>query len=523
MKEEKKSQSGEQSFETVDITIGTNMFGRLSDIKNTPSHVLAEFVDNALQSYRENRNVLERISIGYQFQVDINFEWAEKKDLTVIHIRDNAAGIDGEHFNKAFQLAHTPDISTGLNEFGMGLKTAALWLGENWSLCTSALGETEKRTITFDLNEVIKNNLKILPIFRKHVERDTHFTEVFITNLTNNAPTQKSLQKIKTELASIYRKSLHSSEMVLRVNGEELSFVEPAVLVAPATKNPSGEAIAWRKSIDFTFDKYKAKGFIGILRDIDATKNGFVLLRRGRVIIGAESDMRYFPKSLCGSSGTFRYKRMFGELELEGFDVAFNKNDIKDRENLEALMEALKSEIHTKDFDLYNQAEDYRLDIRTKQVRKIVRAHENAQSKKNGQIISLHTTKQEDGSLTIQQPEALGPPFETDTTRKPIVINQFDDKFKVDSVQYQLNVLFIDSGKDLLWVDTSQRDENIVTCKINTKHPFFDAYFKNGIDSSAIALMKTMAMAKFTAKERGNDTTAEMFECFNDYIKQIKV
>lgn len=76
------------------------------------------------------------------------------------------------------------------------------------------------------------------------------------------------------------------------------------------------------KDIDFKFGKYRATGFIAILREINNTQNGLVLLRRGRVIVGAETDGRYFPKSLFGSQGNFRFKRLFGELELDGFEVS---------------------------------------------------------------------------------------------------------------------------------------------------------------------------------------------------------
>lgn len=40
-------------LQTVSIDIKTNMYKRFVDITNTPSHVLAEFVDNALQSFRD--------------------------------------------------------------------------------------------------------------------------------------------------------------------------------------------------------------------------------------------------------------------------------------------------------------------------------------------------------------------------------------------------------------------------------------------------------------------------------------
>ena len=507
------------SIPTVDITIGPNMFGRMSDIKNTPSHVLAEFVDNALQSYRDNKDKLEQIDPDYHLKVEISFEWKEDKADSIIHIKDNAAGINEQQYYEAFKLANTPDNNQGLNEFGMGMKTAALWLGELWSLKTTALGDAIQRSTSFDLNKVMTNSLQALPIFTKPASENEHYTQVDITNLTPNAPTSKSIQRIKDELSSIYRKSLRSHEMEIVVNGESLVFIDSPVLQAPFARTPKGPVLTWRKDIDFKFGKYKAKGFIGILRDINATKNGFVLLRRGRVVIGAEDGFRYFPKSLCGSAGNFRYKRLFGELELEGFDVSFNKNDLKDRENLDALMDALKSVIHTRDFDLYTQAEEYRLDVRTKQVNKIVRGHNTSKSKSE-EVVSISTTKSDPpkGSLeTAPQPTLQ---FEPET-EEPVVMGEYDDYFKVDGVQYRLNVQFVTSGSDLIWVDTSQKKDNIVICKINANHPYFNILGK--VDKPTIALLKTMAMAKFTTKEKGNDTTAEMFDFFNEYIKSTKV
>lgn len=362
--------SDQINIPVVDITIGSNMYGRISDLPNTPSHVLAEFVDNALQSYYDNRDQLCQLNPNYRLRIEIDFSW-EGKNATSITIKDNAGGINAESYANAFKLANTPTNNQGLNEFGMGLKTAALWLGDSWSVKTSALNESVSRTVNFDLNEVISNGLKSLVVVQENEDVNEHYTIVKIEALTNKVPSHNCLTKIKTELSSIYRKFIRLDEVDIIVDGERLEFIETEILCTPSTKNPHGPAIYWRKDIDFTFGKYKAKGFIAILKDIDSTKNGFVLLRRGRVVYGAETDGRYFPKSLSGSTGTFRYKRLFGELELEGFAVSFNKNDLQDKENLEALMEALRSEIHTKDFDLYSQAEDYRLDTRQKSINTI--------------------------------------------------------------------------------------------------------------------------------------------------------
>ena len=79
--------------------------------------------------------------------------------------------------------------------------------------------------------------------------------------------------------------------------------------------------------------EYKAKGFIAILDKIQNGANGLVLMRRGRVIVGG-GDERYFPTVIFGQSGSFRYRRLFGEIELEGFEVSFNKNGFREEEDL---------------------------------------------------------------------------------------------------------------------------------------------------------------------------------------------
>ncbi len=504
----------ETSIPTVDITIGANMYGRISDITNTPSHVLAEFVDNAIQSYLDNKEELLQQEPNYKLQVEITFEWDVEDDnrATKISIRDNAGGIGRDNYAKAFKLAHTPDDNTGLNEFGMGMKTAALWLGEEWCVESTAIGESVSRKIVFDLNSVMANELKSLPVTQREEDAAKHYTLVTITSATKNAPSIKSQQKIMDELASIYRKYLRTDEIELLVNGNKLSFADPIILTAPfhrKTGQPEGEKLYWRKDIDFRFGKYRATGFLALLNTMQQTKNGLALLRRGRVVVGAETDGRYFPKVLFGTVGSPRYKRLFGELELEGFDVAFNKNDIQDRENLEMLMEALKSEIHTKDFDLYTQAETYREDERAKRVKKLVRGHNT--SKNKNEKIEITTQQQ------VESIHSVAPIFPTE----PTVIDQYNDTYVVNGTHYTLNVQFVDSGKELVWIAVNKDAENTIICNINTSHAYFIQF--GNPTPAIIALLKTMAIAKFIAQKKGNDSTGEMLEFFNQFILKTKV
>lgn len=521
------------SINTVDITMGQNVYTTFESLPNTVSHALADFVDNALQSYRDNKARLTEIDPDYKLHVIINIAWNEEDDrATMISISDNAAGINQERYEKAFMPAIKPADNSGLHEFGMGLKTAACWFGNKWSVRTKAIGETEERTIVFDLNEVTKNDLKEIPVTTTAKSPSEHYTKVSITDLTKNAPKLKSLTNIKTELASIYRKSFRENEMILTICGEDITFTDYEILTAPFVKTPDSPPIFWKKDIDFAFGKYKAKGFIAILKTMAKNQNRIVLLRRGRVIVGAETEGHYYSKYISGQSGSPRDKRIFGELELDGFDVAFNKNDIQDKENLEALMEALYSEIHQKDFDLVTQAQDYREDERHKQVKKLIKKH-NSSPKDKRATIELFTTNSSGEESPTTPVEYLEPSesstfvvsdIPTSTTNQPEDFLEFDgDSYKINGKSYTLVVqsVFDRTNHDLFWVDVSKENEGKIICKINCDHIFFDHFGKPS--EAVIAILKTMAISKFTAKKEGSNNASDMLNYFNEYIGKTQV
>jgi len=509
------------SIESVNITIGSNMYGRFENFTNTSSNVLAEFIDNALQSYRDNKEALHSLNSDYHFSVHIEFLRDETgNEIKEIKVIDNAGGISYAKYLSAFEPAKKPVNDNGLNEFGMGLKTAACWLGERWDVISKALNESEERLFSFDLNQVTANDLRTLPIKNTVRPLTEHYTIIHISQLSKNSPQSRSgIEKIKSDLSSIYRLSLRRGEMRLVVDGEMLEYKDPEILKAPYFKDQEGPIVEWKQEINFEFDQYKAHGYIGILKEMSSVNNGFVLLRRGRVVVGAENGQRYFPKSLCGNVGSPRYKRIFGELELEGFKVSFNKNDILDKDNLDALMEGLKGLIHTKDFDLYAQAEGYRLDERKKQAKKLVKKHDTSKREDRKPIVI--TT---DPSIETP-PTTLFPEFEekieNDSDGDPIVFEEYEDKYKIDGINYTLKVQFVDRGTDLFWVDVSQKNDDIIICQINTGHVFFEHFGKP--NEATIAILKTMAIAKYTAKISADNDAVKMMEFFNEYIKRTKV
>ena len=107
------------------------------------------------------------------------------------------------------------------------------------------------------------------------------------------------------------------------------------------------------------------------------------------------------------------------------------------------------------------------------------------------------------------------------TDGAPLVMGHFDDIYNINGKDYKLRVEMVDKGNELVWLDTMQQDENVVTRKINMNHVFFQ-HFQNS-EKAIVAILKTLALAKFMAKEEGNDSTAELFDSFNAYIKKTKV
>ena len=511
-------------IDKVSVRIGSQMYGRFEDLPNTVPHVLAEFVDNALQSFRDNREALMALDPNYKLRVVIRIFWDEtetkmsQRKATQFMIEDNAGGIAASRFVNAFEPANAPDDNTGLNEFGMGLKTAACWLGNKWIVHTKALGEGVSRIVRFDQNVVTKNNLEEVDVKTEPAKLEEHFTKIEISSPTKNVPTEKSLQKIKTELASIYRNSLRNQEMDLYVNNEPLEFTEYAILNAPYYKDMEGPSKPWKKDINFKFGPYKAKGFIGILKELKSTQNGLVLSRRGRVIIGAEEDGRYFPKSIFGSSpGTFRFKRIFGELELEGFAVSFNKNDIQDKENLEMLMEALRDELRDKDSDILAQADNYRADNTARLVKKIVSRHDEAPKTKRTPV-SIDTKPIEEKTKVAETQPVIPEPVPEEN-----IINEFKqpDFYDINGKLHRMIVKFIDEGSDLCWLGVAKDDPDAIVYNINVKHDFFKVFGEP--TDPVIALLKTLAVARYTTEAVNNKTAMAMMDFFNEYIKKTKV
>lgn len=504
----------------VSIELKPGVYNQFRNLNNKIWLALSEFVDNAVQSYLDNKEALIASESGYQFHVLINMNW-EKNAMVIV---DNAAGINATNFERAFEPANIPTNDTGLNEFGMGMKTAAIWLADNWVVQTKALGEDVQRMVEFDLKKVVHEDSEELNVKSSSMPEEEHFTMITLRNLSKNAPKKMQMDKICKHLSSIYRKFIRTGELQIIVNGDLLSYTAPEELVAPYYKIPDGENVLWRKEINFHAYPYKAVGFISILKTMSTSvENGLSLFRRGRVIMGSH-DEKYRPKSICGNEGSPRYKRIFGELELEGFEVSFNKGSFQDDADLEAFMELVKGEISAKDFDLYSQAENYRQKTREDSkhiVKSIVKT-----LKKETQPREL-THKIQESVLNMPSPEIEFPAQEPSFKVEALGSHE-EPPFEFNGEHYTLKVELINEPdiQDLYSLTKSADDifksNFLVVYKINLAHPFFERFGnfkKEGDFQPIIAIVKSLVLAELIAPSQGTNRPGNVRLLFNKYLQ----
>lgn len=340
----------------VSIRPGVRVLSVLRHLNYKPWFALAEFVDNSLQSFLENRQRLQRL---YGAEVKCKVGIKLESDPSRLTIRDNAAGIAESEYARAFRPAEIPPDRSGLSEFGMGMKSAACWFAPHWFVRTSALGENSENVIRFDIASIVAESIERLEVVSSPAGENDHFTEVVLTELYKS-PQGATVKKIKDHLASIYRMFIRSGELEVRFNDEILTYSTAAILTAPKHNVQNGPPITWRKEINFDFGLgLSATGFAALRERGSTSDAGFALFRRRRLIEGS-GDEGYRPETIFGRSNSYRYQRLFGELELEGFEISHTKDGFRWDENEEPFLQALKDELNGEDLPLLEQAEQYR-------------------------------------------------------------------------------------------------------------------------------------------------------------------
>lgn len=360
--------SSEFNDDEVNIQPGVGMYALFPAMTYKPWVAIGELVDNSIDSYVKNQKQLLKLNPKYKLRIDIGIDQGEDPRIVV---EDNAAGIAKDRVELAFSPASpNPDL-TGIGRYGIGMKSATGWYSKFYTISSAALGEDVRRTVTFDIDKIVREKNTKAKIEKTPKNVNEHGTRIVMTKLNKAAPQGQTLGKLKRYLASMYREFLRNGSVEIFVSGEALTYEVPEMLLAPYWPNPKGPAEnsiekRWVQnfSIELT-DTWEAdpdinkpsvpqtiEGWVGILAKGDNKKSGLALTWRGKVIYGAgsmaeeASEEIYRPYDIYRTRSSNQFLRLIGEIDVSEMQVTAFKDRVdwkngQEEEFLEKLAKVL--------------------------------------------------------------------------------------------------------------------------------------------------------------------------------------
>jgi hypothetical protein len=313
--------------------VENNVITSYKRLAYTPWHAIAEFVDNSTQSFFNNRKTLEHADVKYKLPrpLKVNIEYDPSKGIFMVE--DNAMGMSFEELANALHVSKLPEITTGRSQFGMGMKTAASWLGNQWSIRTKKLGETTEYLVELNINQIASGNDNLEYSTRtKGVDRNSHYTILSVYE-HNQKFHGRTLGKIAQYLRSMYRQDFRDEILTLIWRGEELDWEEVDQRLAV-----DQNGFPYRRDFMFTVgtdsdnendEKDKlVRGWLGVLAKGKRRDAGLTIFHANRVIMGWPQTYR--PEAIYGDErNDLLNQRLLGEIHLDDFLVSHTKDAIQ--------------------------------------------------------------------------------------------------------------------------------------------------------------------------------------------------
>jgi len=311
---------------SIQIVIGPEAINSYQRLSYTPWHAIAEFVDNSTQSYIDNRQVLDQQLKKDERPFEVSVAYDANEGTGMLRVSDNAMGMSYADLERALRIAIPPANPTGRSRYGMGMKTAAFWIGKKWRIQTKKLGETEAHEITVDVERIVTaKDLSVAYRLIPSQSADAHYTIVEVFDHYRKFQ-GRTLSKIADFLKSMYRKDIETKQMKLLWRGQEMTWEGFDNRLMRA-----GDGSLYKKDILFDVNGNPVMGWVGILKQGEGGRieAGFSVIQAKRVIHGWPEAWR--PTSIYGPFGTndLVNQRLVGELELDGFEVSHTKDNIQ--------------------------------------------------------------------------------------------------------------------------------------------------------------------------------------------------
>lgn len=311
----------------AELSIGHGAIAAYSRLSYTMWFALAEFVDNSTQSRLNYGSLVDDVlrAEGQPLTVNITHNRLTQE----ISIEDNSIGMSVQTLIEALRIAQPTKDSVGRSRYGMGMKTAACWIGRKWKVTTCLWDHGEEWTADVDVDAIASGN-NVVPLTSRAVDRNSHYTRITIRDLRRRIQ-QRSEETIKQFLGSIYMFDLRPDAngnvaLKLTYNGEEITPPD----VSDWDTDPSGNLMR-RDLPELKIGEKTITGWIGVLRRGGRKYGGFSLFQNKRQIQGFPNAWK--PKAIFGGvddegANNLVAQRLTGVLELDGFAVSHTKDAI---------------------------------------------------------------------------------------------------------------------------------------------------------------------------------------------------
>jgi hypothetical protein len=473
---------------SVSITPAQGVYALFSAFAYTPWQALGEFIDNSVSSWM-NSDAKEPLKVEIKWEPD----WGEGGRLT---ITDNAMGIALKDFPRAFELATPPSDLTKLNQFGVGLKVAACWFGKQWTVETSVLNDPFKRSVTWNVDEIVRKNHRTLDVKESREKAGRHYTVVTITHLHHPPSGPKTIAKIKKHLPKLFRKFIRSGDMTISWNGEVLADSFPRTMVSPSYKNVDGPKIKWKTRFriearpDLTVD-----GTACIFETFDRKQTGLNYFWRERLIQGNVEPF-HRPQALFGAGNSFRTGRLYIEIDASDFKVTSDKSAIdfgKSRVREEEFLKKIQEALSTKKLPLLQHAENFRSTKPPPDIRPRIDATFGSiteQAQEIGTSFLKGELKEPPGTSPSSTPEA-----EVDYISERVI------RHKIDGKNLVFKVSCVDSGPNSPWIDIEWGRKLTTQHRVflNIAHPFISRHLNADTLQTIIGFGVSMLYGEFKA------------------------
>jgi hypothetical protein len=155
----------------ADLSIGPQAIMNYSRLNYTMWHALAEFIDNSTQSRANYESLVD--DVLRQEGQPLTVEITQNRTTKEISVTDNSIGMTKDDLVQALQVARPTVDSRGRSKYGMGMKTAACWIGRKWRVITCEWSSGEEWTAEVDVRAIAEQGRRI-PLSSRPVGGDAH-------------------------------------------------------------------------------------------------------------------------------------------------------------------------------------------------------------------------------------------------------------------------------------------------------------------------------------------------------------